>query len=162
VRQLKDVSPEKLVFVDETGFDQFLYRPYARATRGQKVIAKISGKKFKRTNIVAGICQGKWVAPLQYDGSTDSVLFEFWFEHCLMKEITTGCTIVLDNATFHRKRTLRAIAARFECEVLFLPPYSPDLNPIENKWAWLKQMLRNSLSLFDSFNLALWAAFQVE
>jgi len=159
---LKSVSPEKLVFVDETGFDQYLYRPYARAPRGQKVACKISGKKFKRTNIVAGICEGKWISPLQYDGSTDSILFEFWFEQCLMKEIAAGSTVVLDNATFHRKHTLRFIAACFDCEVLFLPPYSPDLNPIENKWAWLKQMLRNSFPFFDSFNLALWAAFQVD
>jgi len=162
VERLKSISPEKLVFVDETGFDQYLYRPYARAPRGQNVVAKTSGKKFKRTNIVAGICQGKWVAPLQYDGSTDSSLFEFWFERCLMKEVVAGSTIVLDNATFHRKCALKVIAACFDCEVLFLPPYSPDLNPIENKWAWLKQILRNTLSFFDSFNHALWEAFQVE
>jgi transposase len=79
-----------------------------------------------------------------------------------MKEVASGATIVLDNATFHRKRTLRAIAARYDCDVLFLPPYSPDLNPIEKKWAWLKQTLRSTLSIFDSFNHALWAAFQVE
>ena len=110
MEKLKTVSPESLVYVDETGIDQCLYREYARAHRGQKVIAKISGRKFRRTNIVAGICQGKWIAPLEYTGTTDSILFEFWFENCLLKEVKTGSTIVLDNATFHKKSILTSLA----------------------------------------------------
>ena len=103
VEKLKTIPPESLVYVDECGIDQCLYRKYARTLRGQKVVAKISGQKFKRTNLVAGICCGKWVAPLEYTGTTDSPLFEFWFENCLLKEIKQGNIIVLDNATFHKK-----------------------------------------------------------
>jgi len=87
VETVERISPERPVFVDETGIDQYLYREFAYSPRGQKVIAKISGKKFKRTNIVAGICQGEWVAPMEYDGTTDSALFEFWFQNCLLKEV---------------------------------------------------------------------------
>ena len=96
-------------------------------------------------NIVAGLCGKQWVAPMQYDSSTDSVLFEFWFEHCLLKEVGRGKYIVLDNARFHRKAKLTQLAEHLKCKVLFLPPYSPDLNPIEKKWAWLKQLLREIL-----------------
>ena len=155
------LPPERVVFVDETGIDQYLYREYARAPIGQKVYARISGKKFKRTNIVAGICAGQWVAPMQYNGTTDSILFEFWFENCLMKEVAPGSIIVLDNATFHRKRTLRAIAALYGCEVLFLPPYSPDLNPIEKWWAWLKRKLRETAQRFQLLDDAISVLFQV-
>ena len=81
---MKTVSPDRIVYVDETGIDKCLYREYARAPRGQKIITKISDRKFKRTNIVAGICCGQWVAPLEYDATTDSVLFETWFENCLL------------------------------------------------------------------------------
>lgn len=147
------------MYVDETGIEQCLYRMYARAPRGQKVIAKISGRKFKRTNIVAGICQGKWLAPLAYNTMTDSMLFEFWFENCLLKEVTAGSTIVLDNAAFHKKSVLHALAKNYLCQVLFLPPYSPDLNPIEKKWAWLKNKLRSSLHSFASFDDALSTCF---
>jgi len=82
---LKAIPSERLVYVDECGIDKYLHREFAYAPRGQKVFAKISGKKFKRTNIVAGICQDDWVAPMEYTGTTDSVLFEFWFENCLLQ-----------------------------------------------------------------------------
>jgi len=124
-------------------------------------MGKISGKKFNRTNIVAGICLGKWVAPRQYDGSTDSNLFEFWFENCLLAEIR-GKYIVMDNATFHRKTRLTELAATKKCKIIWLPAYSPDLNPIEKKWAWLKQKLREELLSSSSFDVALWNAFQVD
>jgi len=159
VETVERMPPECLVFVDETGIDQYLYREFSYSPRGQKVVAKISGKKFKRTNIVAGICQGEWVAPMEYDGTTDSVLFEFWFENCLLKEITRGSVIVLDNATFHKKSILPNLARQYGCSVLFLPPYSPDLNPIEKKWAWLKKKLRKILFDADSFEQALTTCF---
>ena len=135
---LKTVPSESLVYVDECGIDQYLYREYAYSPRGQKITAKISGRKFQRTNIVAGICQGEWVAPMEYNGTTDSTLFEFWFENCLLKEVDPGCVIILDNAAFHRESVVFDLALQKDCMALFLPPYSPDLNPIEKKWAWLK------------------------
>ena len=159
VELLKTIPQERLVFVDETGIDECLYRQYARALCGQRVVAKISGRKFKRTNILAGICDGKWVAPLEYMGTTNSVLFEYWFEECLLKEVVEGSIIILDNATFHKKSVLPALAEKYSCEVLFLPPYSPDLNPIEKKWAWLKRKLCSILPDFLSFDEALLAIF---
>jgi transposase len=161
LKQLKTLEADSLVYVDECGIEQYLYREYARAPRGERVVAKISGKKFKRTNLVAGICQKQWVAPMQYTGNTDSSLFECWFEHYLLKAVKAKSTIILDNATFHRKSTLAKLAQKNECHVLFLPPYSPELNPIENKWAWLKRKLREFLCNHDSLDDALWTAFQL-
>ena len=156
---LGTIPPEKLVYVDECGIDRYLYREYAYSIRGQKVVAQISGRKFKRTNIVAGICQGEWVAPMTYDSTTDSILFEYWFEHCLLNEVEPGSIIILDNATFHRKSIIPDLALRKNCTVLFLPPYSPDLNPIEKKWAWLKKLLRKILPHFQFFDDALLCCF---
>lgn len=156
---LKTVPSEMLVYVDECGIEQYLYREYAYSPFGEKVFAKISGKKFKRTNIVAGLCQNDWVAPMEYSSNTDSVLFEFWFANCLLNEIKPGSVIVLDNATFHKKSALPTLAQKKDCRVLFLPPYSPDLNPIEKKWAWLKKRLRKLLPYFDSFEQAFLTCF---
>ena len=148
------------MYVDESGFDTYIYREYARARRGVKVPGAISGKKFKRTNMVAGQNQGKIIAPLQYSGPTNSQLFELWFESVLLTAIAVGSVIVMDNASFHRKAVLRQIALTAGCRVIFLPPYSPDLNPIEFYWAWLKQKLRKIISDFPDFDSALFACFQ--
>ena len=101
----------------------------------------------------------KIIAPLAYKGSTDSTLFEFWFEHMLLKAAPAYSVFVMDNASFHRKTILRELASKANCEVLFLPPYSPDLNPIEKFWAWLKLKLRSILHLFSNFNDAIMDCF---
>ena len=139
--------------------DSFLYRKHARALRGEKVVAEISGKKFKRISIVAGKCGKNIISPLSYKGTADSELFEFWFEHGLLAELPEGKTIVVDNATIHRKAKLRELAENAGCSVLFLPPYSPDLNPIENFWAWIKRKMQDNLKLFDNFDDALFDCF---
>ena len=139
--------------------DKYLYREYAYSLRGVPVVGKISGKKFKRTNIVAARCGDRIVAPMIYDGTTDRVIFECWFETMLLKSIPKYSIVILDNATFHRKVRLQELAATAGCEVLFLPPYSPDLNPIENFWAWLKHNLRNILPKYDNFDDALMDCF---
>jgi transposase len=150
-----------LVYVDEMGSDAYLFREYARALRGEKVYQKISGKKYKRTSIVAGKCGKNIVAPLQYDGTMDSDLFEYWFEFILLKSIIIGSCIIMDNASFHRKAILSAIAEKYGFIVIFLPPYSPELNPIENFWGWLKNQLRNTIHQYQSFDDALSACFEI-
>ena len=149
-----------LYFIDECGLDKYLYREYGYSPKGVPIIGKISGKKFKRTNIVAAKNESGIVAPMVYGGTTDSVLFECWFEDMLLKSIPKYSVIVLDNATFHRKKRLRELAGKAECDVVFLPPYSPELNPIENFWAWLKARMRKILPTFDSFDDALWDCFK--
>ncbi|MCL2377311.1 MAG: transposase, partial [Defluviitaleaceae bacterium] len=136
-------------------------REYAYAPKGVKVIGNINGKKFKRTNIVAAKCEGDIIAPMIYDGTTDSILFEHWFEHMFLKVVPKGSWFVLDNATFHRKPILRELTQRAGCFIEFLPPYSPDLNKIENYWFWIKQHLRQTLPLFDNFMDALVDCFKV-
>ena len=151
-----DSLPESsLYYVDECGLDKYLYREYGYAPRGVSIEGKVSGKKFKRMNIVAAKCGDTIVAPMVYESTTDSILFEFWFEYVLLPSIPEKSVIVLDNAAFHRKSMLYGIADAAGCELLFLPPYSPDLNAIEKFRAWLKARLRKILPLFDSFEEAL-------
>ena len=145
----------KLYYIDECGLDKYLYREYAYSFRGVPVVGEMSGKKFKRTNIVAAKCCGKIVSPLIYEGTTDSALFEQWFSEALLKAVPKHSVFIMDNATFHRKARLRELADKAECDILFLPPYSPDLNPIEKFWAWLKKRLRKILPDYDNFDDAI-------
>jgi len=159
---IESYPQHKLYVVDECGIDEFLHREYAYSLRGKPVSTNISGRKFSRTNIVAAKCCDKIIAPLAYKGLTDSTLFEFWFEHMLLKATPAYSVFVMDNASFHRKTILRELAAKANCEVLFLPPYSPDFNPIEKFWAWLKHRLRSILHLFSNFNDAIMDCFQIK
>ena len=147
--------------MDETGIDTYLYREYGYAPRGQKVHTAISGRNYKRVGIVAAQLNGKIISPLEYSGTMDSSLFEFWFEKQLLPALPPDTVIVMDNASFHRKAQLFSIAQKYGFRLIFLPPYSPELNPIENFWASLKKWLRSFLSLFSSFDDALFDAFQV-
>ena len=160
--ELEKVSGRPVVYVDETGIDTCLCREYGRSGRGEAVVGKISGRKFKRVGLVAGQTGKSIVAPMQYDGPMDSERFESWFDAWLLPSLPDGSVIVMDNASFHRKGRLYALAEEAGHRVLFLPPYSPELNPIEHFWAWLKGRLRKTLHLFASFDEALHEAFQVD
>ena len=141
--------------------DEHYSRTHGRAPIGERVIGEIPGKKYDRTNIVAGLNMGTLVAPFEFKGATDSFLFEYWFENQLLTEIAPKSVIVLDNASFHRKTTLPTLAAKKGCTILFLPAYSPDLNPIEKVvWANLKNFLRDYTKFFDSLQNALTEFFQ--
>ena len=147
--------------MDECGIDTYLYREYGYAPRGQQVLGRVSGRKYKRCGIVAAKMANKILAPLQYSGTMDSNLFEAWFSDQLLPSLDKGTVIVMDNASFHSKKRLIFAAQNAGYRLLFLPPYSPELNPIENFWAWLKRFLRKILSSAPSFDDALCTAFQL-
>ena len=159
--QIKDIPPEKIAYVDECGIDKYLYREYGYAPRGQKIFDRISGRKYQRCGIVAAQMADRILAPLQYSGTMNSTLFEFWFSEQLLPSLEQGTVIVMDNASFHSRKRLTSLAQNAGCRLIFLPPYSPELNPIENFWAWLKRFLRNILSSVASFDDALLTAFQL-
>ena len=159
--QIKDIPPEKIAYVDECGIDTYLYRESAYAPRGQKVFDQISGHKYKRCGIVAAQMANKILAPLQYSSTMDSSPFEFWFADQLLPSLDKGTVIVMNNAAFHSKKRLISAAQNAGCKLIFLPPYSPELNPIEHFWAWLKRFLRNILPSRPPFDDALFTAFQL-
>ena len=110
----------------------------------------------KRCDIVAAKMDNKILAPLQYSGTMDSALFEFWFSNQLLPSLNQGTVIVMDNDSFHSKKRLICVARNAGCRLLFLPPYSPELNPVEKFWAWLKRFLRKILLSSLSFADALY------
>ena len=122
---------------------------------------QISGRKYKRCGIVAAKMGDKILAPFQYSGTMNSTLFEFWFTEQLLPSLEKGAVIVMDNASFHSKKRLISAAQNYSCKLLFLPPYSPELNPIELFWAWLKRFLRNIFQSVASFDDALFTTFQL-
>lgn len=97
---------------------------------------------------------------MQYSGTMNSALFEFWFKKCLLSYLEKGTTIVMDNASFHRKKQLYEICRKYGVHLIFLPPYSPELNPIENFWFVLKHRIKAFLRINISLDDAIRYAFQ--
>ena len=120
----------------------------------------MAGRKYARTNLVAAQIGNHLIAPMDYKESTTAKVFEEWYEKTLMPQLSEGHVIIMDNASFHRKEVLCKIAAKFNVRVLFLPPYSPELNPIENTWANMKRWIRKNMRNFSSFQQAFFAAVE--
>ena len=157
---MREIPEDKRVYVDEAGFDSYLYRRYARARRGEKIQEKVKGRKYQRTSIVAGKMEYNIIAPLEYKGTMHGDFFEVWFEEHLLPALPKDVTIILDNASFHRKKRLYEIAERHKRKIIFLPPYSPELNPIEHFWHWLKKTTTDCLKFCSDLNIALAEALQ--
>ena len=149
----------KRVYLDESGISRFVQRENGRALRGVKVMDTKRGRKFKRTNVIAGMCGGKHMAVTCYDHTTTAEFFERWFEDDLLPMIPKGFVIIMDNASFHRKSALFKLASNAGVRLLFLPPYSPDFNPIEHTWANLKRWLQDKIHLFAFAETAIFDYF---
>ena len=142
VEEIASIPAEKRIYIDESGKHRNLDREYGYAQRGEKVEGKTQGKKAEKLNIVAAKRGDEIMEIHEYNCAMNSSLFEFWFM-LLLKCVEAECVFIMDNASFHRKEILREMAETAGCRVLFLPAYSPDLNPIEHEWANLKKFLRN-------------------
>jgi transposase len=154
------VPLSKRVYVDESGIHTYLQREYARAPRGETIEDVKRGNHFERVNVIGALCKGAYFAIECYQRSIDGAFFERWFKDCLLSEIPKGHTIIMDNARFHRKTKLHKLA-RGKVRLLFLPPYSPDYNPIEKTWANMKRFLSNNLQDFQSIDSAIYDYFSV-
>ena len=123
-----------------------LYREYGRAPRGERIYQTVAGKRRERTSLIAAAQPGKLVAPLGFQGSCNPEVVDTCFEKVRLPALPPGSVIVLDNARFQQSPTTLKLAEAAGCQRLFLPSYSPDLNPIEHRWAACKTRLRKELS----------------
>jgi hypothetical protein len=135
-----------------------LQREYARALRGEIIGDIKRGQKFERVNVVGALWNKEHFAIECYRQRTDGVFFEKRFKECLPGEIPKGYTVIMDNARFRRKKELRKLAGG-KVRILFLPPYSPDYNPIEKSWANMKRFLNNNLNDFHSVDSGIYNYF---
>jgi len=125
--------------------DHRLYREHGRAPRGERIYQEVAGARRERTSIIAASRKNKLIAPLVFQGSCNTEVVDVYFEKVLLPALPPGSVIVLDNARFHQSPTTQQLVEQAGCRLLFLPPYSPDLNPIEHVWAACKTRLRQNL-----------------
>lgn len=135
-----------IVYIDENGIDTYLYRQKARAVRGQKVYDKVSGRRFERGSVVGEIVS-HIVAPLLYHGTMIAKLFMTWYQKELLPCLSESHLIIMDNTAFHLKMYIDEYSIANGHYFLPLPPYSPELNPIEQFWSTLKRKVTEWLRI---------------
>ena len=146
------IDREKLVYIDESGIDRASYKNRGWGKKGEVLLGKTSGKRFLRTNIVAAQCGKNILAPMTFRGSCNTELFVTWVNQMLIPELQPGQTVIMDNASFHKSYRIKEAIEKAGCELVFLPPYSPDLNPIEKFWANLKRWINQHLPYMDDLH----------
>lgn len=146
-----------MIFIDETWAKTNMTRLYGRAPVGQRLIGKVPHGHWKTTTLIAALgFEGVRCATL-VDGAIDADLFEAFVEQVLVPELREGDVVVLDNLSSHKRVRTRELIEAAGAQLVFLPPYSPDFNPIEMIFAKVKQLLR---SLACRTGEALWHAMQ--
>jgi transposase len=142
--QQDKLDPERLVFIDETGTATNMARLRGRAPRGKRLIGKVPHGHWKTTTFVAGLRSNALTAPCVIDGAMNGNAFLAYVEQILAPSLKPGDIVVLDNLSAHKVPGVRQAIESTGSKLLYLPPYSPDFNPIEQLFAKLKAMLRKA------------------
>ena len=136
---IKIYGYENVVYFDESGFKKHSYRQHGWALKGKKIYGDVHGSNHKFTNLIMAQRKNKWLAPMLFEGSCDSLIVNEWLEKMLIPALKKPSVIVMDNAAFHKKKEIKAMLEKQGHVLLPLPPYSPDFNPIEKSFGVLKR-----------------------
>jgi transposase len=138
------LDPTRLVFIDETWVKTNMTRQRGWCARGRPLLAKVPHGHWKTLTFLAGLRHDRIVAPLVLDGPINGVAFTAWVEQSLAPTLAPGDVVILDNLGSHKGSAVRQAIRNSGAHLLFLPPYSPDLNPIEMMFAKLKLLVRKA------------------
>ncbi len=137
-----EVDPQRLVFVDETGLKTDMSRLRGWAQRGARLVEIVPGGHWHTHTLVHAVALDGTRAAMVLDGAIDSLCFAGFCEHFLAPALRRGDFVVLDNLSSHKSSAAVAAIEAAGAKVVYLPPYSPDLNPIENVFSKIKQLIR--------------------
>jgi len=139
-----DLAGRRLIFLDETGAATNMTRRYGWAPRGQRAVGYAPNGHWKTTTFLAGLTADGFIAPFVLDGPINQAIFTEYVRQFLVPVLEPGDIVILDNLSSHKGEEAAALIAACGAELRFLPPYSPDMNPIENAFAKLKELLRQA------------------
>ncbi len=142
---IKTKPIDSFIYLDESGIDDNEEYPYAWGKKGPRIYALKPGKRQKRLSIISALHKNTLKAPFVFEGSCNREVFETYLLKVLLPVLKPGQTIIMDNASFHKNGKIKALIESAGCDLLYLPAYSPDFNPIEHQWAPLKHHIRKAL-----------------
>jgi transposase len=132
----------RLVFLDESSINTGMTRLYGRALHGERIVEYTPDVRFERTTILSSIRANGEMVPLVFDGSLNGDIFKAYISEFLVPTLQAGDIVVMDNLSSHKVQGVEDAIVAVGAKVMYLPPYSPDLNPIELMWSKVKAYLR--------------------
>ncbi|MDC9595175.1 IS630 family transposase [Xenorhabdus sp. IM139775] len=138
-----------IVYLDESGFEQSMPRIHGYSPKGQRCFGTHDWQVKGRINAIGAIIKNTFVTLNLFAGNINANTFHAWMTQDLLPKLPGGVVIVMDNASFHKRHDTRQAIADHGCQLEWLPPYSPDLNPIEHKWAGTKTIRRRERYSID-------------
>lgn len=142
--EMLGLDVRKLVFIDETGFRTNMVRLYGRALRGKRLVAHAPCGHWKTTTFVAALRHDQLTAPMVLDGAMNGRVFLQYVRQVLAPTLAPGDIVVMDNLSSHKAAGVRQAIEKVQAKVVYLPPYSPDFNPIEMVYSKLKRLVRSA------------------
>jgi transposase len=143
IEKIRATPPEHLIYLDESGVSTQMTRLYARCAGGQRIHESTPDGRWKILTILGAISTRGMIATMTIEAATDREIFLAYLDHVLCPQLRPGDVVVMDNLSSHKVAGVRERIEAVGAHVLYLPPYSPDLNPIEKAWSKLKQLLRS-------------------
>jgi transposase len=161
------VEPERLLFVDECGTHTSLAPLYGYAPKGERLYLSVPRSRGKNTTLLSSMTIEGMGPSLAVEGATTARVFETYIEKVLVPTLHKGRLVVMDNLSAHRPKRIRELLESRGCELLYLPSYSPDYNPIEEAFAKIKNLLRKAAArskeaLVEAIAAALFSAITAE
>ena len=139
-----DLDPEKLVFIDETWVKTNMARLRGRAPKGERLRAAVPHGHWKTTTFIGALRLSGLTAPMVLDGPINGLWFQAYVDQVLVPTLSPGDIVIMDNLGSHKRPGIRAAIEAAGATLLYLPPYSPDFNPIEKAFSKLKALLRKA------------------
>lgn len=149
MEEIKKIDLSKIHFSDECGMDNDDVLQYGWAKKGLRIFALKPGFRTQRISLIAALNKKKIHSPFVFEGYTNRDIFATYLEKVLLPNLQPGDYVVLDNARFHKGIEIDNLFKNANCTVIYLPPYSPDLNPIEHYWHSIKNSMRKLSKIAD-------------
>lgn len=142
--EISRIRPEDLVFVDESGINTAMTRLYGRAPEGERALGRAPAGHWRQLTILGGLSVQGLIACMSIESAADTPVFVAFVREILVPALKPGQVVILDNLSPHKADEVRELIEGAGCRLRLLPPYSPDLNPIEQTWSKLKGLLRSA------------------
>ncbi len=151
LKEIQNLDPADIVYSDETGIDDNETPLNGWSARGKRCYDKKKAFRKVRYNITAALNLKSLFAPFIFEGNSNTAVYETYLKQVLIPSLKPGMVLIIDNASFHKSNRIIKLIESAGCRIMFLPPYSPDFNPIEHYWTPIKNEIRKIAETMTDF-----------